>query len=141
MKTKSIWIEAPFKETGHWETEKVKVGTKTVQINRGLFKEKIVEEKQGVYEERKTWIVDTVSDTEVDFEKLNELINDTLITLENEGYEVLTVTPLTTQVSREYDVPFYFYGGNTGNGVQGKGTFRETIGYTAGVNIIAKKLF
>ena len=134
MSMKSVWVEAPFKEEGRWKTEKVKVGTTVKKIEKGLFIKKLVDEVVPVCEEQQIWEVLNRSDCEIDGRKFSENINQAIAELETEGYEVVSVTPVTSgRYKYYYEHPPLIY-------VRERGSFGWGYGfsYTEGVNILAR---
>ena len=126
MGVKSIWVKAPFKEEGTWQIEKFQNGTTKRKIEKGFFGKKVVEEEVPVYEERKVWKVTKVSDCEIDGERFNKNIEAAIRKLEEEGLQVISITPVISgKYEYDYNVPAT-YGWGYG------------FSYTEGVSIIAR---
>ncbi len=133
MSMKSIWVEAPFKEKGRWKTEKVQVGTTVKKIEKGLFNKKLVDKVVPVYEDQQTWEVLNRSDCEIDGRKFSQNIYETIAELESEGYEVVSVTPVTSgRYAYDYKDPVINAGSRASYG------WGYGFSYTEGVNILAR---
>lgn len=133
MGTRCVWVEAPFKELGTWETEKVQVGSTVNRVEKGIFNKKLVDQVTPVYEEKKVWKQRAISDSLIDGQKLSELINDAIQSLENEGYEVVSITPITSgKYDYDYEAPIV--------NAKDRASYGWGYGYsfTEGVTIFAK---
>ena len=93
-------------------------------VSQGLFHGKKLE-KAPVYGEEKYWEHKSFSDTENDGEKFNRLIEEAVAKLDNEGFKVISVTPV---VSGKYSY-----------GAMIEGGYGFGYSYTSGVTILAQK--
>jgi hypothetical protein len=121
---KVVYVGACFKPLGKFETYKVPTGEKKPGL---LFGEKEVMRK----EER--WVQTGVSDCEIDGERLANDIGAAIAQLNRDGYEVVTVSEVT---SGRYDWKYQTGGSATAGWGYGYG-----YGYsiTEGVMIVAKR--
>ena len=133
MNTKCIWIGAPFKEEGYWKIEQVQIGTTVNKVAKGLFNKKIVDEVSPVYEDKKVWVVECISDCKIDGKKFSENINQEIVKLEDEGYEIVSITPITSgSYKYDYEAPIINAGDRASFG------WGYGFSYTEGVNILAR---
>lgn len=86
MMNKVVYIEAKFKPEGKIKTINVPTGEK----KKGFFGSKEITKSQEQWEQT-GW-----SDSEVDGERLSDDLNKAVKKLNNEGYEVISVTPIRT---------------------------------------------
>ncbi|AYF32797.1 hypothetical protein CUU95_02680 [Vreelandella alkaliphila] len=124
---KVVYVPAFFKPIGKEVTKKVPTGEK----KKGFFGgEKDVTQKVT------DWQQTGYSDRWVDGERLSVDISNAVSKLNEESYEVVSVTPLT---SGEYDYKWELYKGGVNHGGGGFG-YGYGYSYTEGVIIIAKKI-
>lgn len=86
MNNKVVYIKANFKPLGKWETVRVPTGEK----KKGLFGE------QEVMKEEKRWVQTGVSNSLIDGERLAKDVESGVKQLNDEGYEVQSVLPVTS---------------------------------------------
>ena len=99
---KSIWVAAHFKELGSWRATSIQTGTTTKMVEKGLFKKTQVEVEVPVFEEQREWVSSGFSDCEVDGERFSKDIGSAIESLDLEGFEVLSITPVLSG-SYKYD--------------------------------------
>ncbi len=94
-----IFINSPFYHLGKCVTKRVQIGEREVVKTRstGFFKTEEYVEKEPVYEERQE-VVDSgsVSDCRIDGNALATNLKQTIDTLAGEGFEVMSVIPITS---------------------------------------------
>ena len=131
---KSIWVASHFKELGRWETKSVQTGAATKTVEKGLFKKRAVEVEVPIFAEQREWVATGVSDCEIDGEKFSKDIGAAIEALEDEGFELLTITPILSgsykydfeaPVINSRDRPSYGWG--------------YGFSYTSGVTIVARR--
>ena len=132
MKMKNVWVKAPFKELGYWKKERVQVSTRIEKVEKGLFNKKLVDEKIPVYEEKNTWVKTGISDSEIDGEEFSVKINQEIELLAESGYEVISITPITSGRYKYDSDSEHFRDSGAGWG------WGYGFSYTEGVNILAK---
>jgi len=131
---KSIWVKAHFLKKGKWVTKKKEDGYRTEMVEKGFLKKRQVEKRIPIYKDVKEWIVTSISDSEIDGEKLTIDINNAIELLHNDGYEVMNVTPVISgRYKYDYADPIIRSSNKLGYG------WGYGFSYTEGVNIIAKK--
>ena len=134
---KVIYINAYFKPIGQTVTVKVPTG----QTTKGFFGG-----EKAVYEKREQWQQTGWSDREVDGKRLSGDIADTVSSLNQEGYEIVAISPVT---SGNYYYQYSDHGitssqrifGETEK-VSGGGSYGYGYGYsyTEGVTLVARKV-
>lgn len=125
---KVIHIPAYFIPLGKIKTVKVPTGEKT----KGFFGG-----EKDVVRREEQWIQTGISDREIDSGRLARDLQATVSMLNEEGYEVLTVTPVTSGAyDWNYDVSS---GGNDYNGYGGYG-YGYGYSYTDSLIVVAKKI-
>lgn len=127
MINKVVFVAAKFKPIGKVKTVKVPTGEK----KKGIFggeKDVMVKEKNW---EQTGW-----SDCEIDGGLLSENLQVAILNLNEEGYEVVSVTPVT---SAKYDYKWNQQKGASQWGGSGFG-YGYGYSYTEGLTIVAKKI-
>ncbi|QIA65718.1 hypothetical protein GT360_19550 [Vibrio astriarenae] len=127
MINKVVFVEAKFKPVGKINTIMVPSGEK----KKGLFGG----EKDIMTEER-SWEQTGWSDCEIDGGKLSEDLQNAIMSLNKEGYEVISVTPVT---SAKYKYDWDQQKGRRDYGGSGYG-YGYGYSYTEGLTIVAKKI-
>ena len=124
---KVVHVPAYFAPVGENRTVKVPTG----ETKKGLFggeKEVMKKEKQ--------WVQTGYSDCEVDSERLADDLERSIADLNSSGYEVVSVTPVTSgSYEWKYNVSS---GGTNGNGYGGYG-YGYGYSYTNSLIVVAKK--
>lgn len=121
---KVVYVNAHFKPAGKIRTVKVPTGEK----KKGFFGgEKDVTRKEEQWEQT-GW-----SDCEIDGERLAQDIEKAIANLNSQGYEVVSVTPLT---SGAYNWAYKTGGSSHAGWGYGYG---YGFSYTEGVTVVAKK--
>jgi len=126
MKNKVVFVKANFKPTGKVKTVKVPTGEKKKGFFGGM-KNVLVKEEQ--------WVQTGRSDCEIDGEKLAEDLQTAILDFNRNGYEVLSVSPVT---SAQYDFKWKEHVGGQDHGGSGYG-YGYGYSYTEGMVIIGKK--
>lgn len=81
-----LYVKASFKPVGEYKVKQVPTGEKKKQ----MFGEK------EIFREEKEWVQTGYSDREVDGIRLAEDLQQAIEKLNSEGYEVISVTPVTS---------------------------------------------
>ena len=123
---KVIYVPSFFKPIGKEVTKKVPTGEK----KKGFFGG-----EKDVTTNVKEWQQTGYSDRWIDGERLANDIAEAVSTLNNEGYEVVSITPIT---SGEYNYEWAQQKGGQNWGGSGYG-YGYGYSYTEGVTIVAKK--
>jgi hypothetical protein len=129
---KIVYVKANFRPLG----ENVEVEVPTGEIEKGIF---------GIQKEIKTkvteWRHTGWSDVQIDGELLTDDINKAVTTLNEEGYEVQSILPITSgayafkyDYKAAYSSGSIFEGGGWGYG------YGYGYSYTEGVTIVARKI-
>ena len=127
---KVVYVKAYFKPLMKEQTVKVPTG----EVKKGLFggqKEVTRKEKQLVE-------TDEFSDCSVDGERLTADIDQAVAALNNEGYEVISITPVTSG-SYQYRYQTDKWVSTTGGWGWGYG-YGYGFSMTEGVTILARKM-
>lgn len=126
---KVIYIEAPFKPI----LEDISVSIPTGEVKRGLFGG----EKEVTRKERK--LVQTgVSDSKIDGKTLSVSIDQAISELNNEGYDIISITPITSGSYdyREISSSVRVMGGTE---MMDGGAWGYGFSFTSGVLLLGKK--
>lgn len=123
---KVIYVPSFFKPVGKEVTKNVPTGEK----KKGFFGG-----EKDVTTKVKEWQQTGYSDRWIDGERLANDIAEAVSTLNNEGYEVVSITPIT---SGEYNYEWAQQKGGHNWGGSGYG-YGYGYSYTEGVTIVAKK--
>ncbi|MCC4222415.1 hypothetical protein LL295_02680 [Vibrio campbellii] len=130
MAIKSIWVKAPFVEKGYWDKQQVQVGSEIKEVPKGLLRKKQTEEVP-VFEEQDVWVCTSHSDKQIDGERFNKIIEETVLKLDMEGFDIISITPV---ISGQYD-----YGDSVRNvNIDVVKSYGYGFSYTEGVTILAK---
>ncbi|MEL7312369.1 MAG: hypothetical protein AAFN07_12705 [Pseudomonadota bacterium] len=127
---KAVYVKAHFKPLMKMQSVKVPTG----EVKKGLFGGK----KEVTRKEEQLVATDEFSDCSIDGERLTADINQAIATLNGEGYEVVSITPVTSGS--------YQYRYNTEKWVSQSGGWGWGYGYgygfsmTEGVTILARKV-
>ncbi len=126
-----VYVPAFFKAIGENVTKKVPTG----ETKKGFFGG-----EKELTKEVTEWVQTGYSDKWIDGDRLSKDISKAVSKLNNDGYEVISVTPIT---SGNYSYN-YAYKGAYGSGslIEGGGYgygYGYGYSYTEGVTIIAKK--
>lgn len=127
MINKVVFVEAKFKPVGKIKTVSIPTGEK----KKGFFggeKEVMTKEKRW---EQTGW-----SDCEIDGGQLSEDLQRAISNLNDEGYEVVSVSPV---VSAKYDYRWEQQKGASSWGGSGYG-YGYGYSYTEGLTVVAKKI-
>lgn len=127
MINKVVFVEAKFKPVGKVQAVKVPTGEK----KKGLFG---VEKDVMTKEQR--WEQTGWSDCEIDGGQLSEDLQNAILNLNNEGYEVVSVSPVT---SAKYNYEWAQQKGGVDHGGSGYG-YGYGYSYTEGFTVVAKKI-
>lgn len=131
---KSFWLKAHFKELGIWHIKKIKIGSETKLVEKGIFKKVTEEVNVPVYEEREVWVKTGISETEIDGERLTNDLNNLLESIKNDGYEILSITPVISGAYKyDFKAPTFNADSRPSYG------WGYGYSYTEGLNILAKK--
>ena len=124
---KVVYVPAFFEPVGKNKTIKVPTGEK----KKGLFSgEKDVTRKEIQWEQT-GW-----SDCRVDDERLANDLKEIVVALNNEGYEIVSVTPVT---SGSYDWKYQVKTGGSGNNGYGGYGYGYGYSFTSSLIVTAKK--
>ena len=82
---KVVYVKAKFRPVGRYVTEDVPTGKE----EKGFFGQKKI-----IYEKKKVWEKTGYSDCLIDGELLNEDIQKAINNLNQEGYQVVSITPI-----------------------------------------------
>ena len=124
---KVVYVETFFKPTGKVTTVKVPTGEKT----RGFFGG-----EKNVLRKEEKWEQTGWSDCEIDGARLAKDVAAAITELNDQGYEVVTVSDVT---SGRYNWAYKTSGGPGANGGWGYG-YGYGYSITEGVMIVAKKI-
>lgn len=124
---KVVHVPAYFSPKFKEKTVKIPTGEK----KKGFFGEREVTRKE------KQWVQTGFSDCEIDSARLTQDLEATITTLNEEGYEVVSITPITSGAySWEYNMSS---GGYDNKGYGGYG-YGYGYSYTDSLILIAKKV-
>jgi len=127
MMNKIVYVEAKFKPVGKVKTVKVPTGEK----KKGFFGG-----DKDVMTKEKRWEQTGWSDCEVDGGLLAEDLHAAIANLNDEGYEVVSVAPVT---SGKYDYRWEEHRGGNSHGGSGYG-YGYGFSYTEGFTIVGKRI-
>ena len=134
-KVKTVWVQANFKELGKWITKQVQVGTEIRIVEKGFFNKKQVQEEIPVLEDKQVWEVVTISDKEIDGERLSSDIEQAVAKLQSEGYEVSCIVPVISgQYNYNFEAPVINAGSRASYG------WGYGFSFTEGVTIVGSKM-
>ena len=124
-RNKVIYVESKFKPLKQLKTFKVPTGDR----KKGFFGI-----ERDIVREEQRWVQVGWSDSEVDGERLAQDLESAIFQLNSEGYQVVSVTPVS---SGKYDYQWNQPKGNHRNSGSAYG-FGYGFSYTEGLTIIAK---
>lgn len=125
---KVVYVPAYFAPIGEEKTIKVPTGEK----KKGLFGG-----EKDVMRKEKQWVQTGLSDREIDSDRLAQDLESAVTNLNNKGYEVVSVTPIT---SGAYNFKYRMNsGGYEGKGYGGYG-YGYGYSYTDSLIVTAKKI-
>lgn len=127
MLNKVVYVAARFKEVGKIKTVKVPTGEK----KKGFFGG-----EKDVLTKEQRWEQTGWSDCEIDGGRLAEDLQAAIANLNEEGYEVVSLTPVC---SGKYDYQWAQQKGASNWGGSGYG-YGYGYSYTEGITIVAKKI-
>lgn len=105
----NVWIKVGMHPITNKVKRTVKVGTKSVTKTKGVFSKTNYEEEEPILEEKEIYEpTGKYSTTDIDVVDLKDKMNQVCNDLENDGYDILTITPINSGV--------YDYGHYNGNG-------------------------
>ena len=125
---KVVYVKAKFKPIGKEVTIKVPTG----ETKKGLFGG-----EKEVTVKKQEWQQTGWSDREIDGARLSEDIDQAVTKLNQEGYEVVTIQPIT---SGAYNYTWGEYSRGTMNAPSTCYSYGYGYSFTEGVTIIAKKI-
>lgn len=86
------WIRAKMSPLGENVTNRVKVGTRTVQKRKGMFNSEMVDVEEDIFEQQTSWIpTGKFSETQIDAADLSTRIEETLNDYWSRGYELVQI--------------------------------------------------
>ncbi|MCI6153186.1 MAG: hypothetical protein MR673_08695 [Fusobacterium perfoetens] len=92
---KVVYVKAKFRPIGEYRISHEPTG----RFEKGLFGK-----QKEIFEEKKVWVTTGYSDCLIDGELLTDDINRAITKLNNEGYEIVSITPITSGSYRyQYD--------------------------------------
>ena len=125
---KVLHVPAYFAPIGKEKTVKVPTGEKTTGFFGG---------EKDVMRKEKQWVQTGYSDCKIDSERLSKDLHSAIESLNNNGYEVVSVTSVISgDYSWKYDTSS---GGTNGNGYGGYG-YGYGFSFTDSLLVIAKKV-
>ena len=87
---KTVCISANYAEIKKKRTDRVKVGTRTVQKRKGMFSGEMVDVEEDVFEDREVWYgTGKYYDTRIDMADLARRIQETCNQYWDAGYELV----------------------------------------------------
>ena len=134
-----IWAE--MRPNYVTRTTQVQVGTHQVEKRKSLFSSEKVLVDEPLYEERHEQVPEGVSDTHADGEKLAADIQATLNELDAEGYDILSLMPLSSgryQVEKESGTGFINIPGGGGGEIPWASNYAWAYSVSDGVIVTAR---
>jgi hypothetical protein len=126
---KTVYVNANFARTGQY---------RTVQVPTGEVKKGLLGGEKPIMREEQQWVETGTSDCIVDGPRLAEDIDQAVIEINNEGYEVVSIMPV---ISGRYNYAYQANGARLDNHCAGGGYgYGYGYSYTEGVVIIARKV-